>query len=143
LAPGALVHDSLLNHHMPSFFLMLSALIPLGNPQFWLRVPSAAFGALSVTMVYLIGNRVAGRTAGAFAALILCLSPTALAFSQEARSYTMEMSLILVALFGIAVLAMDIPAASMAWREKAAARWAWAGFTLGSAAALDVLGDGI
>ncbi len=143
LKPAALVRDSLLNHHMPSFFLMLSALMPLGDPQFWLRVPSAAFGALSVTMVYLIGNRVAGRSAGAFAALILCLSPTALAFSQEARSYTMEMSLILVALFGIAMLAMDIPAASMGWREKGAARWAWVAFALGSAAALDVLGDGL
>ena len=143
LKPAALVHDSLLNHHMPSFFLMLSALVPLGDPQFWLRLPSAAFGAVSVVMVYLIGSRVAGRTAGAFAALILCLSPTALAFSQEARSYTMEMSLILVALFGITMLALDIPAASTRWREMGSARWAWAAFTLGSAAALDVLGDGL
>jgi mannosyltransferase len=143
MPPAALVHDSFLNHHMPSFFLMLSALVPLGDPQFWLRLPSAGFGALSVTMVYLIGKRVAGRSAGAFAALILCLSPTALAFSQEARSYTMEMSLILVALFGIATLAMDIPAASLPLRAKASPRWAWAVFALGSAAALDVLGDGL
>ena len=143
LAPGALVHDSFLNHHMPSFFLMLSALVPLGDPQFWLRVPSAAFGALSVAMVYLIGKRIGGRTAGAFAALILCLSPTALAFSQEARSYTMEMSLILIALFGMAMLALDIPAASLPLREKHSARWGWLVFALGSAAALDVLGDGL
>jgi mannosyltransferase len=143
MTPAALVHDSFLNHHMPSFFLMLSALVPLGDPQFWLRLPSAAFGALAVTMVYLIGKRVAGRTAGAFAALILGLSPTALAFSQEARSYPMEMSLILVALFGIATLAMDIPAASLPWRNRHSARWGWAVFVLGSAAALDVLGDGL
>ncbi len=143
LTPAALVHDSFLNHHMPSFFLMLSALVPLGNPQFWLRLPSAAFGALSVAMVYLIGKRIAGRTAGAFAAVILGLSPTALAFSQEARSYTMEMSLILVALFGIAMLALDIPAASVSVFRQGAARWAWAVFALGSAAALDVLGDGM
>jgi 4-amino-4-deoxy-L-arabinose transferase-like glycosyltransferase len=143
LAPAALVHDSFLNHHMPSFFLILAALVPLGDPQFWLRVPSAAFGALSVTMVYLIGTRVAGRLAGAFAALILGLSPISLAFSQEARSYTMEMSLILVALYGVIALAMDIPAASLPLRDHGAARRAWCAFVLGSAAALDVLGDGL
>jgi mannosyltransferase len=143
MAPAALVHDSFLNHHMPSFFLMLSALVPLGNPQFWLRVPSAAFGALSVMLVYMIARHVAGRTAGLVAAMILGLSPAALAFSQEARSYTMEMCLILVALLGISMLAMDIPAASLSWRNKAASRGAWITFVLGSAAALDVLGDGL
>jgi 4-amino-4-deoxy-L-arabinose transferase-like glycosyltransferase len=106
-------------------------------------VPSAAFGAVSVMMVYLIGTHIAGRRAGVLAALILGLSPTALAFSQEARSYTMEMSLILVALYGIAVLAMDIPAASLPLRDKASSRLAWVTFALGSAAALDVLGDGL
>ena len=39
LAPAALVQDSFINHHMPSFFLMLSPLVGLGNPQFWLRFP--------------------------------------------------------------------------------------------------------
>ena len=142
LAPAALVHDSFLNHHMPSFFLMLSPLIALGDPQFWLRLPSAMFGALAVVLVYLIANRIAGRTAGIVAALILGLSPTALAFSQEARSYTLEMALILVALYGITQLALDIPAASQPLRARRV--WpAWGAFILGSAAALDVLGDGL
>jgi mannosyltransferase len=143
LPRAALVHDSFVNHHIPSFFLMLSPLVALGDPQFWLRVPSAAFGALAVMLVYLIGKRIAGSTSGLIAALILGLSPAALAFSQEARSYTMEMSLILVALLGIATLATDIPAASRPWRAKTSARAGWALFILGSAAALDVLGDGL
>jgi uncharacterized membrane protein len=143
LPRAALVHDSFVNHHIPSFFLMLSPLVPLGNPQFWLRVPSAAFGALAVMLVYLIGSRIAGRTAGLAAALILGLSPAALAFSQEARSYTMEMSLILVALLGIATLATDLPAASLSWRADKFARAGWTLFVLGSAAAVDVLGDGL
>jgi 4-amino-4-deoxy-L-arabinose transferase-like glycosyltransferase len=143
LSPAALVHDSFLNHHMPSFFLILSALVPLGEPQFWLRVPSAAFGAMSVMLVYLIGKQISGRSAGLIAALVLGLSPTALAFSQEARSYTMEMCMILIALFGMAKLAMDVPAASIPLRNPASARAAWAIFTLGSAAAVDVLGDGL
>jgi uncharacterized membrane protein len=143
LSPGALVHDSFINHHMPSFFLLLSPLASLGDPQFWLRVPSAAFGAAAVMLVYLIARQISGKMAGLFAALVLCLSPSALAFSQEARSYTMEMSLILVALFGIAKLAMDIPAANLPWRHPGSAKTAWALFIVGSASALDVLGDGL
>ncbi len=143
LSPAALVHDSFLNHHMPSFFLLLSALVPLGEPQFWLRLPPAIFGALSVMLVYLIGKQINGRNAGLVAALVLGLSPAALAFSQEARSYTMEMCMILIALFGMSQLAMDVPAASISLRQRSSMRAAWALFTLGSAAALDVLGDGI
>jgi mannosyltransferase len=142
LAPAALVHDSFLNHHMPSFFLMLSPLVGLGDPQFWLRLPSAIFGALAVMLVFMIATRIATRIAGVIAALVIGLSPTALAFSQEARSYTMEMTLILVALYGVTRLALDIPAASQPIRTGGA-RMAWLAFILGSAAALDVLGDGL
>ncbi|HUW80946.1 MAG TPA: glycosyltransferase family 39 protein, partial [Acidocella sp.] len=142
LAPAALVRDSFLNHHMPSFFLMLSPLVSLGDPQYWLRMPSAVFGALSVMLVFIIATRIAGRTAGIIAAIIIGLSPTALAFSQEARSYTMVMCLILVALYGITKLALDIPAASQPI-HRGSARAAWFAFIFGSAVALDVLGDGL
>jgi 4-amino-4-deoxy-L-arabinose transferase-like glycosyltransferase len=142
LSPMALVHDSFLNHHMPSFFLMLSPLVALGDPQFWLRLPSAVFGALAVVLVYMIAARIAGRMAGAISALVIGLSPSALAFSQEARSYSLEMCLILVALYGIVRLALDIPAAAQPMRSGTA-RIGWAAFILGSIAALDVLGDGL
>jgi uncharacterized membrane protein len=141
MAPAALVHDSLISHHLPSFFLMLWALVPLGNPQFWLRFPSAVFGAASVMLVFLIGQRIAGRTAGLVAALVLGLSPAALAYSQEARSYTMVMSLILFSLLALTQLAMDVPAASVKLRERAAARGAWAVFVIAAIAAVDVLMD--
>ncbi len=143
LAPKALVHDSFVNHHMPSFFLLLSPFVQLGHPELWLRLPPAVFGALSVMLAYLIAARIAGRTAGAVAAMILGLSPTALAFSQEARSYTMEMCLILVALYGMVRLAMDVPAASRWPRAPGGLPAAWAIFVIGSAGALDVLGDGL
>jgi len=141
LAPAALVHDAFISHHMPSFFLLLSALVPLGNPQFWLRLPSAVFGALAVVLVFLIARRIAGRTAGLAGAMILGLSPAALAYSQEARSYTMVMTLILLALLALTHLAMDIPAASLPLKDRAASRWAWLTFMAGSIAAADVLAD--
>jgi mannosyltransferase len=141
LAPGALVHDSLIAHHMPTYFLLLSVLAPLDNPQFWLRMPSAILGALAVMLVYLIGQRIAGRTAGLVAALVLGLSPAALAYSQEARSYSLVMSLILLALLGLTQLAMDIPAASVPLRDRTAARRAWILFMAASICAVDVLAD--
>ena len=141
MAPAALVHDSLISHHMPSFFLLLSALVPLGNPQFWLRVPSAVFGALAVMQVFLIGQRIAGRTAGLVGAMILGLSPAALAYSQEARSYTMVMSLILLALLALTQLATDVPRASVPLPNRDASRGVWVTFTVASIAAVDVLAD--
>ena len=140
---AALVHDSFANHHMPSYFLMLSPLAGLGDPQFWLRVPSAVFGAACVMLVYLTGARIAGRRAGVMAALILGLSPSALAFSQEARSYTLEMCLILIALYGMVQLALNVPAASRPWSDPDARRGDWAAVILGTSGALDVLGDGV
>ncbi len=77
LAPAALVQDSFINHHMPSFFLLLSPLVALGHPEFWLRLPSAIFGALAVMLVFMIATRVAGRKAGIVAALVIGLSPSA------------------------------------------------------------------
>jgi 4-amino-4-deoxy-L-arabinose transferase-like glycosyltransferase len=143
LSPLALIQDSFLNHHMPSFFLLVSPFLALGHPQFWLRLPAAFFGAVSVMLVFMIATRIAGRRAGLLGALVLGLSPTALAFSQEARSYTMEMALILVSLYGIVRLAQDVPAASAPLRSDAAARTGWLCFIGGAAAALDVLGDGL
>lgn len=140
LKPAALVLDSFENHHLPSFFLMLSPLTHLAHPQFWLRLPSAVFGSVAVVMVFLIASRVGGRLAGVLAALILGLSPITVAYSQEARSYTLVMTLILVALYGVLLLAQDLAAAGRGFR---AAKAGWLCFVLGTAAAVDVLGDGL
>jgi uncharacterized membrane protein len=142
LSTPALVQDSFANHHMPSFFLLLRPLVPLGHPEFWLRLPSAVFGAVAVMLVFLIARRVGGWVAGSLAALVIGLSPIALAFSQEARSYTLEMSLILVALYGLVRLAQDLPAASGRMLAPQA-RAGWLAYVLGTALALDVLGDGV
>lgn len=142
LKPAALVMDSFQNHHMPSFFLMLRPFAGLTHPEFWLRLPSAVFGAFAVVLVFLIAGRIAGRLAACLAALIIGLSPTILAFSQEARSYTMVMTLILVGLYGLVRLAQNLPAAAQPLRSPAA-RAGWLCFILGTTAALDVLADGL
>ncbi len=142
LQPAALVFNSFYNHHMPSYFLMLRPLVGLGDPQFWLRLPSAIFGALAVMLVFIIARRVAGPLAAVLAALIFGLSPTMVAFGQEARSYTLMMTLILVALYGMVRLAQDLPAAEKKLRAPDA-RAGWLCFILGTAAAADVLADSL
>lgn len=142
LSPSALVQDSFYNHHMPAFFLLLAPLVALGHPEYWLRLPSALFGALDVSLVFVIGTQVASQRAGGLAALVLGLSPAALAYSQEARSYTLVMALILVSLWGLIGLVQNVQAAALPLRGSPVWR-AWAAFILGAALALDVLGDSL
>lgn len=133
LAPSALAMNSFQNHHMPWFFLLLAPLTHTVHLEYWLRLPSAIFGALSVALVFIIASRIAGRLAGVLAALYLGLSPAALGFAQEARSYTMVMALILLALYGVVRLAQD-------WRS---AKIGWICYGLGTALSLAVLGDSL
>lgn len=133
LSPAALAVDSFQNHHMPWFFLLLTPFTHMAHPEFWLRLPSAVFGALSVVLVFMIASRIAGRLAGVLAALYLGLSPAALGFAQEARSYTLVMTLILVGLYGVTRLAQE-------WRG---ARTGWVCYIAGTALALAVLGDSL
>lgn len=126
-----LVLNSFQNHHMPSFFLLLAPLTHTSDPEYWLRLPSAILGALSVALVFMIATRVAGRRAGLMGALCLGLSPAALGFAQEARSYTLLMALILIALYGVTRLAQD-------WRQSKAG---WVCYIVGTASAMAVLGD--
>lgn len=79
----------------------------------------------------MIASRVAGRLAGLVAALYLGLSPAALGFSQEARSYTLLMALILIALYGVTRLVQD-------WQHD---KIGWACYISGTTLALAVLGD--
>ncbi len=142
MKPGALVMDSFQNHHMPSYFLLLRPFADLAHPEFWLRLPSAVFGAIAVTLVFCITWHIAGRLAACFAALIIGLSPTFLAFSQEARSYTLVTTLILIALYGLVRLAQDPVAAAQPLRSPSV-RIGWLCFILGTTAALGVLADGL
>lgn len=133
LGPSALALNSFQNHHMPGFFLLLAPLTHMAHPEYWLRLPSAIFGALSVMLVFMITSRIAGRLAGVVAALYLGLSPSALGFAQEARSYTLVMMLILVALYGVTRLAQD-------WQQG---KTGWVCYVAGTTLALAVLGDSL
>lgn len=52
------------------------------------RLPALVFGAAAVPAVYALGARSGSARAGVWAAVLLALSPHAVAFSQSARGYT-------------------------------------------------------
>lgn len=85
-----------IDQHPPLYYLVLRAWAQLGGSPpspaaraFWVRMPSAFLGTLSVAVIYALGRRLAGPTAGLLAALLLAISPFHVWFGQEARMYTL------------------------------------------------------
>jgi mannosyltransferase len=139
----ALISSAFSQHHLPTYFLLIAPFAHHADPQFWVRLPSAIFGALSVMLVFRIATNAAGLTAGIAAALILGLSPTEIAYSQEARSYALVMCLILVALNGLTCLVLSADRAALPWPAPDAPRAAWLQLTFGTIAAFCTLGDSL
>jgi hypothetical protein len=71
----------------PLHYLLAWGTGKLGEPKIWIRVPSLILGAATVPLVYLVGLRTVGRTAGLMGAALIALSPFAAFYSTEARPY--------------------------------------------------------
>lgn len=83
--------------HPPLYAILLHFWIKVaGQSEFSLRFPSLAFGVLIVALLYFAGKRLFGIKAGLFAALVSALSLFYLAYSQEARMYSLVTLLTLV-----------------------------------------------
>jgi mannosyltransferase len=70
-------------------FIMHAWTGQFGLHEFWVRFPAAAFGALAVGVTYLLGAALFGRREGCVAALLMALSNFQIAYSQEARVYSL------------------------------------------------------
>jgi mannosyltransferase len=136
---SGMVTDSLSHHHLPSYFVITSALGRLGLTEAVLRMPSAIFGAASCAMLFLIGRALGGWRAGLVAGMLLALSPLQVQYGQEARSYTFVILMMTVGLLGLVQLARDPAAASAPWRGRATGLTPWILYTIGTIAALNVL----
>ena len=132
-----LVLDSLRNHHLPGFFLIERAallLAPKAAQVVALRLVPALAGAACAALVFAIAWSAGGRSGAWLAGLLLAFAPLQVAFGQEARSYTLMMAPLLLALHGLLGLARDPDAPS---------RRPWLSFGLGTAGALLVLPDAL
>ncbi|MBF0511150.1 MAG: glycosyltransferase family 39 protein [Candidatus Omnitrophica bacterium] len=60
-----------------------------GVSEWALRFPSAVFSALTVIVIYKLGEELFNKEAGAFSALLLTFSPFALDYAQNAKMYAL------------------------------------------------------
>jgi mannosyltransferase len=79
------------------YFLLMRAWVHGGLSEAWLRLPSALFGIASIPLLYMVARKLMPAPAALAAAALLAFSPTHIYFSQEARSYTLAILLVLLA----------------------------------------------
>lgn len=88
-APASIIELCSINNSPPLYHLTLHFWLYAGAGEVWVRLLSVAFGVATVYMVWRLGNSLAGYPAGAYSALIAALSPINIAYSREARMYSM------------------------------------------------------
>ena len=88
----------------PYTYLVVGTFRLLGESVVAARLPAVFSGALWVTAVYLWTRRVAGRTAGWAAALLLALDPGAIYLSQISRFYSLHGLAFWVGIMGLYLL---------------------------------------
>jgi len=75
--------------NMVLYYLLLRGWMVFGASEAWLRALSAVFSVATIPVVYLIGREVRSRATGFVAALLFAVSPFAIAYAEEARSYSL------------------------------------------------------
>jgi mannosyltransferase len=91
--------------NMVLYYSILKVWLFLGDGDAWVRLLSALFAVATVPVMFLLGRAIAGRAVGAVSAALFALSGFVVQYAQEARSYSLTMLLVSVALLA-AVLAI-------------------------------------
>src|SRR5437660_155268 len=86
------------------FWLGFTGFLGLHPTEFVVRFPSAVFAALSSVMVFLLGRRFLGITAGIVGAGLYLLDILYLTYAQQIRAYSLQLLLICIALYALFVL---------------------------------------
>ncbi len=69
-----------------------------GASELSMRMPSVIAGVATIPLIYTVGKKLFGTRSGLVAALLFAVSPMAVFFAHEARTFTLEWMLIAVAL---------------------------------------------
>jgi uncharacterized membrane protein len=86
------------------FWLGFTGFLGLHPTEFVVRFPSAVFAALSSVMVFLLGRRFLGITAGIVGAGLYLLNDLQLLYAQQTRSYSLQLLLICIAWYALLVV---------------------------------------
>jgi hypothetical protein len=79
----------------PLSFLLTWLATRIGRSPEIVRLPSLVAGVASIPLVYAVGRRTVGRSAGVLAAVLTVLSPFMIFYSAEARGYAVLVALLL------------------------------------------------
>jgi mannosyltransferase len=86
--------------HPPSLYIFLHFWVKLfGDSEFSLRFPSVIFGFFAILMIYKVGTLIYDKEVGVLSSLILGLSSLHIAYSQEARMYSLFSLLALLSFY--------------------------------------------
>jgi mannosyltransferase len=83
--------------NMSLYYALLHIWIGLGRTEFVVRALSVLFAAISIPLVYLLGDKLLGRRTGILASFILALNVFHIEYAQEARSYSLLVLLTILA----------------------------------------------
>lgn len=100
----ALIADSIQRKHLPTYFLILKAVLAYGDSEWMLRLPSALFGTATALLGYALGAVLAGRGAGLACGLLVACAPLQVHYGQEARMYALMTMATAAAMVGLAWL---------------------------------------
>ena len=83
------------------FWLSFTSFLGLHSTEFIVRFPSAIFASLSSIMVFLLGRRFLGTTAGLVGAGLYILNSLQLTYAQQTRAYSLQLLLICIAWYAL------------------------------------------
>lgn len=84
----------------PFYFVLLHFWTQLfGDSEVALRLLSALFGSLALGVMFLVGRKLLGREGGQLGTFLLAIALLHVAFSQEARAYSLMVLLVLVSMW--------------------------------------------
>ena len=78
------------------YFLLMRAWARAGTGEAWMRLPSAFFGIASIPVLYFLARKFMNGGPALAAAALLAFSPAHVYYSQEARSYSLTILLVLL-----------------------------------------------
>ena len=88
----------------PLYYSVIKLIMNVSASEWWLRLPSAVFGTLTVLLIYLVVRRLADSRAAFASALLLTLSLANIEYSQEGRAYALMGMCMAVSFLGLTIM---------------------------------------
>jgi len=88
----------------PLYYSIIRLMMDVSVSEWWLRLPSAVFGTLTVLFAYLATKKIWDSHAALASALLLTLSTSNIEYSQEGRAYALVGMCIVISFLGLASL---------------------------------------